>query len=386
MPPNPWPSDIEVPFEGLEVFTSLAEECRMFVGTHVVDVLRTNSLRALQAFLSRAAGEQFEQLEEEVKSNRCTLIMTGPLQVLRILNVTVVEIKCGEHLLVSVGKHKSGSLSCCCELPGGSNMPGESTQRALKRLLRRKLWVYATKDLVSEGFHTQTLDRESKSFGIPSKYLQTVHRATLPSARLREHGCPLFFSQTKSYLSGWYASVDPVLRRVQTCESIVENSTKLGSARRVSGRSVSSHPASVDPMDPTSHPVMAVLAGDGTTYFYAWILDSDFRFLSSSSGADKFRHWFESLRLEDPSCPGALRQPDLPGSGCERQTSSRRSELSSVGTVCSMDSGLDQMECDWHEADTLVSASADLVLGNGKLSCLEDYEDAPETQRNVLIL
>jgi hypothetical protein len=286
-------NDLIMPFTSLEVFPLMPGPARLKVGLSCVRALQLGRRRG--GFFPREPGTKFEELRKEVKSLRSTLVFSHESKVLRILPVTAVELVHAGKVLVSLGKRtETGIVSFSCELPGGAQKSGEQTIEALHRFLNGKLSPFKD-NAIFTGVRNAIDEKESKTYGILTKYTKTVHCYSLAPYSTQLAQTPVYSPRRP----------DGESEQLTTSSMAVQNPLKLPTFRSLLE---SSHLAD-DSFDVYHHDVLTV-EHEESTYLYAWLTQSEFELLSSSAGAETLRHWIDRLELEDPFCPGELRMPD----------------------------------------------------------------------------
>merc|ERR1711879_227601 len=272
------PDDLTLPFQSHEaVFSLMSPDVSKLVGLCCLKVLLDSKMMKT---------DDCESLETEIVSQTCILVPAQLGSVLRIIPITLVKVHHSEsedeHFLVSLGKFKNGKLQMDCKLPGCRDEPGEDSSSALGRILGKELRWLADSVVMGDSTFNVT-EKESKSHGVVSRYLQTVYSGALSSS--------------------WEdTSVSQYFRGLR------DTRKSITSLRRSTIRFTQT-PNITSPTGFQCDRIIAV-GGEDCTRFFAWLPVADFTHFRSAYGHQDFIRWFDSFNVEDPECPGCLREPD----------------------------------------------------------------------------
>jgi len=184
-------NDLQVPGTDFdELIWLLGTNSRIFAGLVAIEMFR-NTRGQWKGIMQQRNVARIDELERQVMSEQSVLIARPSGDVERISLVTAVKVSSGERLLWQLGKWTPRhTLEIEVRLPGQPQIPGESGDAALKRLLRAKLAPFAPgihvtrSEIVSEK-------KESKTFHLPTKYSVRVHHAYYSESSSTPRGCVL---------------------------------------------------------------------------------------------------------------------------------------------------------------------------------------------------
>jgi len=146
------------------------------VSQPILETLRRN--QRLRGFLH---GTDFGELEEELRSGKCHLVLgpDGPSCIIRCVRVVVLRLtdRYG-NLCVQLGEMQSGACAARFVLPGSKILGNESPEQAVRRLVDNKLHTMC--GLVPHAFEISVEYGSSESYGLTTKYIKHVFAAELP--------------------------------------------------------------------------------------------------------------------------------------------------------------------------------------------------------------
>jgi len=283
-PHTSWPNDLEVPFtEYSDLVVSMAQETQVTIGRHALE-----QLAARKHTLS--AHSTLGNLEEEVIKGKSCLMVNAVGQIERVVSVVVVEIQNAHgQVLVELGKRETCEpISASCQLPGLKQEAGEVLNSTLARLLSR-LYLQ-TADVEVRGVVRQVEWKESREYGLRTKYTRVIHRINL----LKDLPIPAL-ALSKSPNVTWKASK----ASLGSTSSAPEQAVQYMPSRR------SSHISHLSISSMSSvflhAPVYKLQSGSKST-FYTWLDPEAFLHFKSTGGESELRQGLKHLsefNLED---------------------------------------------------------------------------------------
>jgi hypothetical protein len=295
----------------------------MFVGFVGVDMLNSQMLDWTSAVRLGTTSQTIAKLQNEVKDGICTIYPSKTGKSMRLLGITVVRIACEDRYLVNVGKVAKGKISTSCKLPGAKRRPEDKyAEDTLHYVLQNKLTPFA--DYLELTWSQQNMvDQDSKSFGIPSKYLQSVNHATLPP--------PLMYALAPVYTpqDSKSSNSTPTPRRMSR-----QGLPAVMGGQKPPLEASNRHRSFTSSLSTTDHRIMVVHNGvDPEHNLYAWISDDDFNVLSGKDGDEILQGWIESLNLVNGAgLTDGLRNPDIEAMSIEELVAAGHAPRASLRT------------------------------------------------------
>jgi len=179
-PYSQWANDLHVPDASLvDILPDMPPHARQLVGLVAVSVLRFK--RSGAGFRSRLLSQPaMDKLSEEVDSGKCTLMLDGEGDALRLINLVALRMESTDgKLFVQLGTWdaESHTVQPACQLPGTKKRPGESSLDAVNRILSNEL--SALVDRVTLGVVNEESESNiSRSIGARTLYKKILHSAT----------------------------------------------------------------------------------------------------------------------------------------------------------------------------------------------------------------
>jgi len=148
------------------------QEMQVTIGEQALEQLRARRHAA-------AAQESVASLGEEVRKGKSCVMVNAEGQIERVVSVVVMELENihGQVLVELCKKDKSQPITGSCQLPGIKQEAGEMLNSTLARLLSR---FYLQQDDVEVASVVRGVEwKDSKEFGVRTKYIRTIHRIKL---------------------------------------------------------------------------------------------------------------------------------------------------------------------------------------------------------------
>jgi len=244
-----------------------------------------------------AAPDGCMRLEQEIKSGKSLVILTGAGEIQRVVSVVALRVRRQDgNIFVQLAKWEQSSGVCPhVQLPGGKQERGEQPFDSVQRFLDTTLSPLADSEV--EHMERDVTERLSKDYGVRTKYLRTVCLGKLDvnfcaPRCVSKHACSStgrISRASGSSLSSFLMS-GPVnellLRMIELPVYFVRD--KRSSAESVSGA------------------------------FFAWLPVADFEELSSQRSEEIVSHWLADMEIDltdyDASAEiGDVRAPPVMG-------------------------------------------------------------------------
>mmetsp|Transcript_59222 Transcript_59222/g.183919 ORF Transcript_59222/g.183919 Transcript_59222/m.183919 type:complete len:496 (-) Transcript_59222:113-1600(-) len=253
-----WPNDLQVPFtEYSDMVVSLQQQAQVSIGLSALDQTSSSARRQLGSATQESVG----RLREEVYNGKSCLMVNVDGILERVVSVVVLEmINLEDAILVELGKLEpaASGIRPSCQRPALKQQAGEMGNSTFARLLER---------LYSQPEHVQVVRVErqvewknSKEFGVRTKYLRTVHYVKL----LHELRAPVLALGPKHSAGGKMRSI--------------LSDKEIAGARRFSRASNSSAVSEY-----LQAPVYKIQT-DEKSIFYSWLSREKFEYMSSPAG------------------------------------------------------------------------------------------------------
>jgi hypothetical protein len=289
-----WPNDLVLPFEVDEVIAGMPKDATAVIGKGAIEVLTAPHESILASWLHAVRQDNIQKLASEVLVGASTLLVKGKV-VVRCVPLVVLQLHRRDGRMfvrMRFDSKADGGREATCKLPGGKQLAGEHPNGCLQRLLDGKLKPLAD-GIELVGMERQSEQRNSRTFGVPTRYVRTV-----VSAEWQES------DGVAGALQQWrMLTVDPTVSRSSSKKYLRRNaSTPFPAPRALSrGSSVSSSLSEVR------------LGGDVFMFqedvgFYVWLTKEQFAFAQSPHGQHSLSTWLTELfdgAGVDPDTAGA---------------------------------------------------------------------------------
>jgi len=276
------PTDLQVPGTDFdEIIWLLGTDSRIFAGLVAIEMLK-NTKTQWKGIMQRNVS-RIDELERQVLAEQSILIIRASGDVERVSLVTAIKVREGERLLWQLGKWTPKDvLEIEVRLPGQPQIPGESPEDALKRLIRAKLAPFAAGIHVNRSEVTSDI-KESKTFRIPTKYSARVHHASYHSALLARPRTSMLSEQVELYPAS--TDVDPKMRSTRsfTLTGSYSLGVKKGDEKSETLGRVKSSERSPQIQEAVVADVYLTVA-DSTVYLFAWLTEAESTLLQTSAG------------------------------------------------------------------------------------------------------
>lgn len=277
-PPHaPWPTDLEIPFtDYCNLVVSMSKQVQVAIGRDAVN----------QLSMQRGA-RAIEQLRQEVDSSKSIVVVTGTGAIIRVVSLVVLRAtQPSGHVFMQVGKYDGSSVKSALQLPGVKQEADELVSETLERIFATKLTMLEGK-LEFLGITQEDQEKESKEFGVQTRYLRSICAARLPAGKkLDAHVCTEKPKEVES--------------EAVFCEEVMRQSTSSGALMHHLLRALK------------EIIVYAVPSGDRSGNLYAWVPADRLGILGSSNGEKILRTWLSNLEMPAQS---VSEQPDTNNEG-----------------------------------------------------------------------
>eukprot|EP00429_Kryptoperidinium_foliaceum_P081426 CAMPEP_0176230896 /NCGR_PEP_ID=MMETSP0121_2-20121125/24527_1 /TAXON_ID=160619 /ORGANISM="Kryptoperidinium foliaceum, Strain CCMP 1326" /LENGTH=429 /DNA_ID=CAMNT_0017570237 /DNA_START=1 /DNA_END=1290 /DNA_ORIENTATION=+ len=260
-PPHaPWPTDLHVPFtEYYDLVSSMDQEVQVVIGSDAVAFLRKTG---------RVNAAACTKLGQEVSKGKSIVVLTGDGSVVRVVSIIAIKVDREDgRFLAQIGKMDAdGTLHTSCQLPGGKRERNELVEESLQRVIAKKEKMLLNNvELVQTV--CQTVEKQSKEFGIQTRYLRTICSMRLAQEeRLQAVRCKVCPPENDASEGTMMASLSS--RRWWTAALDCE--------------------------------VLAFSENSGAV-LYAWMTQPEFDFFSGPSGDATLRAWVGAMQWESPA-------------------------------------------------------------------------------------
>lgn len=260
-PPHaPWPTDLEVPFtDYCDLVVSMAKQVQVAIGREAVSQMS-----------AQRYGRATEQLKAEVDASKSIVVVTGAGSIIRVVSLVVLRaVQPDGRIFMQVGKWDNSEVKSALQLPGAKQEAEELVSETLERMFSTKLTLLQDK-LEFLGTARENEEKESKEFGVQTRYLRAICSARLlPDAKLDAPVC-----EAKDWES--FDNMDEV---------VTHRATAVGSSLRQVLRILQ------------GSDVFAVPTGKQTGNLYAWLPPERLSTLSTTNGEKILRSWLSGLFL-----------------------------------------------------------------------------------------
>mmetsp|Transcript_30522 Transcript_30522/g.71258 ORF Transcript_30522/g.71258 Transcript_30522/m.71258 type:complete len:1088 (-) Transcript_30522:115-3378(-) len=171
-PRSAFPTDLVVPYTDFEdMVVAMEMNCQIAIGNNALCATGDRRWRGKQAALM--------ELRKEVDQGKSVVMLNGSGDVQRVVSVIAVKVVDeNEKVLVQLAKMEKGRLKFAGQLPGSKQQRGELATEAVQRVLETKL-APLTSCIEFAEMTRSSEEKESKQFGVRTKYLRTVCKAVL---------------------------------------------------------------------------------------------------------------------------------------------------------------------------------------------------------------
>jgi hypothetical protein len=313
-PSAPWPNDLQVPFTDYgDLVVSMTKPVQEAIGLQALLQAEAMAHRTWQ--LGRAPNT-LEKLRGEVMTGKSTVVVNGQGEIERVVSVVALRIQQGDYCLedqplqlVEIGRWNGTRIVPTCQLPGGKQERDELVGDAARRLMDSLLEPIVNR-VKLVNMKRQVEWKESKEYGVRTKYLRTVCVATLegdldvptcqassaamPTSPLRRQSSHVFKKDANLLARHSRSRMDWFFRIWERWEKLF---------RRASMRHATGSPLSIEspssPVSPKSVEVprrpVYVVPGPKAVCFYAWFEQREFEQLRGPGGEATLDAWLATL-------------------------------------------------------------------------------------------
>jgi len=222
----------------------------------------------MENFSFSPSSQQLDKLEAEVRKKLCTVVHIGVGQVLRVVSLIAVRLERLDGLvLVKLAKWNGQTAEPDCALPGRKYEQGLTPQECLQSLLSGKLACFTGGDVNVLYTERVVQSKESKDFGVATKYIKTVVVAQLDDHDRQDPRDPAIEISSRNRTSG------------------SDRATTRNTQRQTYFDPMGDRPVYFLPNEDKS--------GKGT--FYAYIKYDELEFFNSSEGERPLSDWVARL-------------------------------------------------------------------------------------------
>mmetsp|Transcript_21363 Transcript_21363/g.49666 ORF Transcript_21363/g.49666 Transcript_21363/m.49666 type:complete len:1070 (-) Transcript_21363:28-3237(-) len=263
-----YPSDMLIPYTDFEdLVISMEVECQTAIGLNALSDFFTDARR----FRGNRAG--LVELRSEVETGKSVVVVNGQGEVQRIVSVVALQVRDdNDNIFVQLGKVEKNKVVFKGELPGSKQQRGELTSEAVQRVLEQRLAPVTS--CIELGESTRSREqKDSTKFGVKTKYLRTV----CTSFARRPFEVPIVNT----------ADIEPVEPPAPAAShNLMVASALLGGKLRAPGpEAMRIHSSDTAPRITLTARRIFLIDEGGTTCFYAWLTDEEFRWVSVSEEA-----------------------------------------------------------------------------------------------------
>jgi hypothetical protein len=285
------PSDIHVPFEAAQVFSSMPTQARLVLGETAVKFMgeAVSTLGSTLGWVTKISADSFDTLVEEVTSGKSTLVMHPDQGVERFVPLVVLRVERSDgRVLVRL----QGGEEANCRLPASKQVNGERSEDSLQKLLMKDFCPIAEDIRRSVGRpEMESTSEYSKRFGIHTRYKRSVFNISWDDAA-DEHLQPFLYDRRE------VEEQDCQRRGIRVKTSEVSPSRALAVLRR-RGFTFNNfrHNGVVSALFSRSEPEASELFRLPSGKLVAWFTPEDLEYFGSSSGSAELRDWLEDLGI-----------------------------------------------------------------------------------------
>jgi len=274
LPPEaPYPSDLSVPFtDYAELVMAMRPEAQVVIGLQALEHMKQ------QWKFMTLTDKSTRSLEEEVRSGKCTLVVTGTGEPQRVTSVCALEVQDSEdRYLTQICRWDNEVAVPLFQLPGGKQERGERPHDALRRLLGTKLKP------LQDRLQIQRSEREVSLKVSDQHLVQTEYTKNIFIARL-EGSDPL---------------AAPLCSKRKDANSYSNRPSAATLPIRWMGTEKVTHGHSMKHLAELLHLDVYLFETDrdGRCASYAWLTDDQYRFLSTVAGHTVLLQWVSHLEI-----------------------------------------------------------------------------------------
>merc|ERR1712066_803786 len=146
----------------------------------LIGFVALQALRESRVFFVKSSNSALNELQEEVLSGKCVLTQNSDGDVERVAAVTVLRVERADGcVFAQLGKIDGNGVAVPdCKLPGSKQERGETIDDAVQRVLSETLGPLE-EGVVLGKVETMVQWKESKDFGIRTKYLRGIQYTTI---------------------------------------------------------------------------------------------------------------------------------------------------------------------------------------------------------------
>jgi len=177
-PQAAWPTDLEVPFtECGDLVYMMTREMRTSIAVMATEAIQDRGVGL--GFRSGLTRQGADELISEVDEGKAVLVLNGAGETERVLGLVVLNLSRSDgRILAQLGTWAGERVSADCQLPAAKRLENETTLDTFQRLLSTKLPAFLNR-VTLNNVEQQVTKKESKKFGINTKYLRRVCFASL---------------------------------------------------------------------------------------------------------------------------------------------------------------------------------------------------------------
>jgi hypothetical protein len=172
---------LHIPYASFDHVLVAMDPCaQVFFGLVAIEILKTKSQSWSSHFaLKEGKGLTISKLETEVRNRTCVLVVTETGEIERVTSLVTLRIEDAEgRVFAQIANLRDGEVTPCCMLPGSKLRDGELCIDAIERLLSCELLPFRNADIIG-CLGVEEEWRHSRSYGLNTKYLRNVFKASL---------------------------------------------------------------------------------------------------------------------------------------------------------------------------------------------------------------
>eukprot|EP00930_Biecheleria_cincta_P083365 TRINITY_DN7294_c0_g1_i1.p1 TRINITY_DN7294_c0_g1~~TRINITY_DN7294_c0_g1_i1.p1 ORF type:complete len:1209 (-),score=177.78 TRINITY_DN7294_c0_g1_i1:267-3788(-) len=177
-PSAPYPDDLQVAFTDYSdiVMAMSSREQQL-----IADISLNYQLQQRRGG-PRLTDEVLAELRQEVMDGKSFIIQDEDGQAERAVNLIVIELQQAGKIMAQIGKFQDGELIMEFQRPGGKQRRNELPGQALARIIFKER-LAAVRDYIDlVNVDRETVLKDSARYGLRTKYVKTIHYATLDGA------------------------------------------------------------------------------------------------------------------------------------------------------------------------------------------------------------
>mmetsp|Transcript_74659 Transcript_74659/g.228446 ORF Transcript_74659/g.228446 Transcript_74659/m.228446 type:complete len:998 (-) Transcript_74659:114-3107(-) len=268
-PHTPWPNDVHVPFTDYsDLVLGMSPTAQQAIGEDAVDQL-------LSKGASMTRGSALEKLRREVQTSKSIVVVTGTGDIVRVVSLVVLRcVRQDGMMLAQIGKLEGSEVTGSCQLPGLKCEREELVSETLDRLMESRL--QRLNGLVElRSAKREVTEKESKEYGVQTRYTRTVCQATLLDDAAAPSGGAVMRAEPRLP----HTPSSPHVGRIKSIRKAPNNEmmTATQSANTMS-------PALRTYLAKVQDEVFTMPGANGTPNIFAWLTPADFDYFSSPAG------------------------------------------------------------------------------------------------------